>query len=43
MDTESRVRQSFLEDAEAYYAQIESVLVGLAASELNPEALDAAM
>jgi two-component system, chemotaxis family, sensor histidine kinase and response regulator PixL len=43
METEQQVRLNFLEEAEEYFEQLESILLNLAAAEDRPQQLDAAL
>ncbi|MBE9029098.1 hybrid sensor histidine kinase/response regulator [filamentous cyanobacterium LEGE 11480] len=43
MDTEQQVRLNFLEEAEEYFEQLETILLNLATAEDRPQQLDAAL
>ncbi len=43
MDTEQQVRLNFLEEAEEYFEQIETILLNLATADDRPQQLDAAL
>ncbi len=43
MDTEQQVRLNFLEEAEEYFEQLESILLNLATADDRPQQLDAAL
>ncbi len=43
METEQQVRLNFLEEAEEYFEQLESILLNLATAEDRPQQLDAAL
>ena len=40
MDTEQQIRLNFLDEAEEYFDRMESNLVGLADSSINPQQID---